>query len=131
MAYNFDLILKEAEGLIERHNLLFLEDLIAYLPCSKTTFYAHKLNESDSIKELLNKNRVKLKVSLREKWFNSNNPTLQIALYKQIATENERKRLSQSFIDINETEVPVEMRLDLTKLSIGTLLELQQMIETN
>ena len=56
-------------------------------------------NESNDLKELLEQNRVELKVSMRSKWYKSNAPALQMALMKLIATPKELKRLSVNFVD--------------------------------
>jgi len=69
------------------------------LPCNKTTFYEHKLNESNAIKEALTKVKTDIKVSMRSKWYKSENPTLQMGLMKLIGTDEERKKLSQNHTD--------------------------------
>lgn len=90
----------DALKLIETKNLFFLSDIIAYLPCSRATFYELKLDKSDSIKEALEKNRVNTKNSLRRKWHDNDSATTQVALYKLIADEDERKKLSQQYHDV-------------------------------
>lgn len=100
MAYNTEDLRKQSMEAIRQHNLFFIEDLVAYLPCDKTTFYAHKLNESNDIKEALEKNRIKTKGGLRSKWYKSENATTGIALYKLIADDRERKLLSQTYTDV-------------------------------
>ena len=43
MAYKTEeLEIKSLEA-IEKHKLFFIEDVVAFLPCTKTTFYEHKL----------------------------------------------------------------------------------------
>jgi hypothetical protein len=48
----------------------------------------------DNIKSALEKNRVSMKSNMRKKWYKSDNPTLQVALMKLIANEDEAARLS-------------------------------------
>ena len=79
---------------IERENVVFISDLIAYIPCSKTTFYELGLNKTDSIKGAISKNKILVKSYLRKQWLNDGNSTLQIALYKLLANEDELARLS-------------------------------------
>ena len=80
---------------IIEHNLFFIEDVVAYLPCSKPTFYEHKLNELDSIKDLLEQNKINQKVKLRKFWGTGESaPVLQIALYKLIGTDEESDRIN-------------------------------------
>lgn len=100
MAYKTKDLEKQSLKAIEQHKLFFIEDVVSFLPCDKSTFYAHKLHESDAIKEALNKQRTAVKVSMRSKWFKSDNATLQVALMKLIATDDERKKLAQQFTDV-------------------------------
>jgi hypothetical protein len=76
--------------------IVFEDDVIQALPCGKGTYYNHKLNQLDSIKEALANNRTKTKQSLRTKWHESENATVQIALYKLIGSEDEADRLNGS-----------------------------------
>jgi hypothetical protein len=85
-----------------RHNCLFISDVAAFLPVSRTTFYEHDLNKSDKIKQAINYNKVKTKHSMRAKWYKSENATLQVALYKLLANEDELQRLTMNNINIDE-----------------------------
>jgi hypothetical protein len=94
MAYKTAELERKALEAIEKHKLFFIEDVVAFLPCDKTTFYAHKLHENNGIKDALEKNRVEVKTSLRSKWYKSDAPALQIALYKLIASDEEGDRIN-------------------------------------
>lgn len=103
MAYNKEELYQQALGAIEKHKLMFIEDIVAYIPCVISTFYEHfpkESKESKELKRLLEINRISTKNSLRNKWEESDNPTLQIALYKTICTDEERRRLNTSHTDI-------------------------------
>jgi len=93
MAYKTEELEKKSLEAIDKHKLFFIEDVVAFLPCTKPTFYEHKLNESNAIKEALEKNKVEIKTSMRSKWYKSENPTLQMGLYKLIGTLEEAERL--------------------------------------
>ena len=99
MAYNKNDLVKKAIEAIEKHKLFFIEDVVTFLPCSKKTFYNYGLHELPELKERLEKNKIEIKVSLRNKWYKSENATLQMALYKLLANEDERRRLSMHYID--------------------------------
>ena len=102
MAYDKIKIFEQAKEVIVKHKLFFIEDIVAFLPCDKTTFYRFfepESNEYNEIKGLLETNRVTLKVSMRSKWYTSNAPALQMALMKLIATPDELKKLSMQFIE--------------------------------
>ncbi len=105
MAYKTDELFKQAKEAIEKHKLFFIEDIVAFLPCHKSTFYEHFPNESDNYRtlfEMLEKNRTELKVSLRHKWFKSDNASLQMGLMKLICTDEERKKLSLQYTQNEE-----------------------------
>jgi hypothetical protein len=102
MAYDRNKIFEQAKEVIVKHKLFFIEDIVAFLPISKPTFYEYfdiNSNEFNELKELLETNRVSLKVSMRSKWYTSNAPALQMALMKLIATPEELKKLSMQFIE--------------------------------
>ena len=102
MAYDRKRIFEQAKEMIVKHKLFFVDDIVAFLPCSNSTFYDFfpaNSEELDELKELLNQNRTTLKVSMRSKWYTSNAPALQMALMKLIATPEELKKLSMQFIE--------------------------------
>lgn len=120
MAYDTETLLKTALEAIEKNKLFFVEDVVAYLPCTKATFYDHFPVESDElnlIKEALNQNRVEIKVSMRSKWFKSDNPTLQVALMKIIATDEEAHRL-------NGSRQEVDVKTDGKAMPAATIINL-------
>ena len=102
MAYDRKKIFQQAKEVTVKNKLFFIEDIVAFLPCSKNYFYDHfppDSNEYDELKALLDTNRTTLKVSMRSKWYTSNAPALQMALMKLIATPEELKKLSMQFIE--------------------------------
>lgn len=100
MAYDTKELHDDALKAIQDNNLFFFGDILGYVPVAKQTLYDHKLDESDDIKEALTKNRLKTKQGLRAKWYKSTNASLQIALMKLIADDDERKKISQSYHDV-------------------------------
>mgnify|MGYP001286558220 CR=1 FL=1 len=106
MAYDRKKIFEQAKEVIVKHKLFFVEDIVAFLPCAKPTFYDYfkvDSNEFNELKDLLETNRVTLKVSMRSKWYTSNAPALQMALMKLIATPEELKKLSMQFVESDNT----------------------------
>lgn len=102
MAYDRKKIFEQAKEMIVKHKLFFIEDIVAFLPCSKQTFYDFfpvNSDEMDELKGLLETNRTELKVSMRSKWYKSNAPALQMALMKLIATPDELKRLAMQYVE--------------------------------
>lgn len=111
MAYDRVKIFKQAKEMIVKHKLFFVDDIVAFLPCSKSSFYEFYpdgSDELDELKELLNVNRTTLKVSMRSKWYTSNAPALQMALMKLIATPEELKKLSMQFVESENTNKNID-----------------------
>jgi len=103
MAYDRVKIFEQAKEMIVKHKLFFVDDIVAFLPCSKSSFYEFYpdgSDELDELKGLLEINRTTLKVSMRSKWYKSNAPALQMALMKLICTDEERKMLSMTHTDV-------------------------------
>lgn len=125
MAYNKKKILLKAKEVIVKHKLFFIEDIVAYLPISKPTFYVYfpvNSNEFNELKDLLETNTTQLKVSMRSKWYKSNSPALQMALMKIIATPDELKKLSMQFVENKNTNTNIN--IDKTEAEILEELEL-------
>lgn len=117
MAYDRNEIFEQAKSVTVENNLFFIEDIIAYLPISKPTFYEFfpiDSNELNDLKELLEHNRVSLKVSMRKKWQDNPAPALQMALMKLIASPEELKKLSMQFIESENTNT--NKNFDITKI---------------
>ena len=100
MAYDRKKIFEQAIEAIEKHKLFFIDDIVAFLPIAKSTFYEWKMEQSEELKAKLEKNRTELKVSMRSKWYKSNAPALQMALMKLIATPEELRKLSMNHTDV-------------------------------
>ena len=116
MAYDKKKIFEQAKEVIVKHKLFFIEDIVAFLPISKPTFYEYfpvDSNEVNELKGLLETNRTELKVSMRSKWYKSNAPALQMALMKLIASPEELRKLSMNHQVTEEVEKPIFKQLDL------------------
>ena len=101
--YDKEAIFETCKKVVEENRLFFIEDIIAFLPITKPTFYVYfpvDSYEFNTLKDMINKNKVLTKTEMRSKWYLSENPTLQIALYKTICSDDERKMLSTNHTDI-------------------------------
>ena len=102
MAYDKNKIFQQAKEAIEKNNLFFVEDIVAFLPISKPTFYEYfpiDSNELNDIKELLEQNKIRTKSSIRAKLWKSSKAAELLALYRLICTPEEHKLLNQSYVD--------------------------------
>lgn len=119
MAYDKLKIFEQAKEVTENHKLFFVEDIVAYLPCTKSTFYDFFPIESDemnAIKGMIEENKVRIKVTIRSKLLKGKGTEL-IALYKLIGTDEERIRLSTQNID--HTSKGNEMKPNVIHLGVG------------
>ena len=110
MAYNKKEIFEQSKELIEKHKLFFIEDIVPFLPCVRSTFYSffhENSDELDILKRMLEKNKIEVKSSLRSKWYKSEAPALQLALMKIICTDEERKKLSMTHTDVTSNNKEV------------------------
>ena len=102
MAYDTGKLYEQAIEAIEKNNLFFIEDIVAFIPCSKATFYDHfpiDSNELNTLKELLDQNKIKTKSGIRAKLWKSEKAAELLALYRLIATPEEHQKLNQSYVD--------------------------------
>jgi len=100
MAYKKQEIIDLCMEVIEEHNVIFIEELVSYVPISKSAFYNWNLHELDDIKDAITSSKVNKKAQLREMWMMSENATLQVANYKLMATDEEHDRLTMNRSDI-------------------------------
>jgi hypothetical protein len=102
MAYDKDKLYNQAVKAIEEHNLFFIEDIVAFVSCSKPTFYEYfpvDSNELNNLKELLDNNKIETKSRIRAKLMKSEKAAELLALYRLIATTEEHQKLNQSYVD--------------------------------
>lgn len=63
-------------------------------------FYNLGLEKSETLLKALQDNRTKMCQSLLVKWYHGDNPTLQMAAYKILCDDEERKKLSMVYSDV-------------------------------
>jgi len=92
---------------IKTSNLFTIEMIFSfYSGISRSQFYELKLNKSDILKNALDDNKNRTKQSMLNKWYKSDNPTLQMGLMKLIGTDEEAHRLNGSKT-ISDTTIKV------------------------
>jgi len=115
--YTTEKLLARAKEIIPEHNLIFVEDVIAMLGVSVSTFYDKipgSSEEMEILRALLDKNKIDLKVSMRKKWSESDHPTLQIALYRLASNTKEHRLLNPTYTGDEQTEKEKEINVNLT-----------------
>lgn len=130
MEYDRVKILEQAKEAIVKHKLFFIDDIVAYLPISRGTFYNWGFDKLDDLKELLTQNRVELKVSMRSKWYKSNSPALQMALMKLIASDEELRKLAMNYQDVTSGGERINFNIqDVLKFDDKTESEVEESME--
>jgi hypothetical protein len=102
MAYNKEKLYNQAIKVATEKNLFWIEDIVAFLPCAKPTFYDHfppESNELNNLKDILENNKIKTKASIRAKLYKSDKAAELLALYRLIATPEEHRLLNQSYVE--------------------------------
>lgn len=95
-------ILEQAKEAIEKNNLFDVTEIMAFIPCSRSTFYRFFPDGSDkldTIKGMLDSNKIRTKSEIRAKLKKSDKAAELLALYRLIATPEEHQKLNQSYID--------------------------------
>ena len=96
----------------------FVSDIIASLPCGRSTFYSLIPKDSDNlnnIKEILEQNCIEEKRAIRKKLSKSDKSGELLALYKLIGTEEDRRKLSQTHLDIKSDNEPIGLEINFVK----------------
>jgi len=114
MAYDRKKIFEQAKEAIKSNNLFFIEDVVAWLPISKKTFYEYfpiDSDESNELREMIEQNKIKVKSSIRAKLFKSEKAAELLALYRLICTPEERNLLNQQFIESRgDNKIEIEFK---------------------
>lgn len=113
MAYDKAKILIQAKDAITKNNLFFIEDIVAFITCSKPTFYEYfplYSNELNDLKEMLEQNKIRTKSAIRAKLFKGEKAAELLALYRLICTPEERQMLNQQFVDHTTQGDKIEQR---------------------
>lgn len=107
MAYKTDELYDRAIELIEKNNLFFITDIIDFLGITPPTFYKHfpvDSNKFNELRKMLTINTSTIKVKMRKKWQEAESATLQLALMKLIASNDERRKISQTYTENKEVK---------------------------
>ncbi len=116
MAYDRNKIFKQAQSVIREHNLFFIDDIVAWLPIGRSTFYEYFPMDSDKmdiLKKMLEDNKVRMKTSIRAKLYKGKGTDL-IALYKMICTDEERKAIAMvNKTDLTSGDEPLSVKFEI------------------
>ena len=100
MAYDKEKVFNEVIEAIRENKLKHFDYIEGFVEPTTPTLYQFfplESNEFNTIKRELGLNKIASKNKMRNKWEDSDNPTLQIAAFKLIATDDEQKALSTNW----------------------------------
>jgi len=136
MAYDKEKIFEQAKQIILDKKPIYITEMIAYLPISEETYYQFfplQSEQSEQLKALIEQGKIDRKQGLREKWYEGENATTQVALYKLLGTDEEVSRLNGSKQDVKLTSVNTNLNsnveVDYSKLSDEELIEYRDLMQ--
>ena len=102
----------EIVSVILKYNIMTICDIFAFYNGIKSSqFYNLVLEKSESIKKAIDNNKIKTKHSIKSTMFKSGNPTMLIALYKLIGTEDEVHRLNGTRMENKNTDFNINVEI--------------------
>ena len=110
--------------IIKNNNIHFVEDIVAKLGIHRTTFYKNDLHNDEEIKEAIEQNKINIKSEMRNRWYESDKPILQLALYKLLGNDDEVHRLSGTRQEITNKEEIKSMTKEELLNKIGQIKQL-------
>ncbi len=94
---------------IKDNKIMFIQHIFGvYTAIGSSQFYKLGLHQSEAINTAIQRNRMQGCNYMVNKWIGSENPTLQVAAYRLICTEDERRNLNQSYIDHTTKGSPLQ-----------------------
>ena len=110
-----DKLFADVMAAIKTHNIWTISEVPCFVGISKKTLYNHYPVGSerlDAIQAALDDNKMKSRVSLRNAMFKKKDPSCLIALYKMVATPDERKALASHFLETSTDKLkPLEVHV--------------------
>ena len=86
--------IEKALKVIKNEKIFYIDEIASSIGMSRSNFYFYGLDKMDIIIEAIEQTKISIKKKLRAKWEDSESATLQIALYKVIANDDETQRLN-------------------------------------
>lgn len=89
---DYKILEEQCLGIIREQNVLSMNGIAAFLDFPFEKFLDYRLNESKILLKAIEENRAQAKQQLMLQWLKPNaSPTCQVALFKLLASEEERK----------------------------------------
>lgn len=92
---DYKILEEQCLEIVKEQNVLTMSGIAAFLPFEFERFLEYKLDGSKVLKKAIEENRALTKQQLMLQWLKPNaSPTCQIALFKLLASDEERKVMS-------------------------------------
>ena len=118
MAYDVDMLYEDSLKIVEREDVVFIHELVDYLPCVRSTFYeifGQHPDKSDNIKKLIDRNKTKKKKKLRDDMELDGRSSERIFLYKLLANEDELKAVNGHYVDHSNKDGSMSKQIELSQ----------------
>src|SRR5699024_6490953 len=121
MAYDTEKLFSQAKEVIEDNNLIFITDVCDFLGIVADTYYDHfplQSDKYDTLKQMLQENKVGMRVGVRKSLMDSTSASALIAMMKIAGTDEEKKAVSKKYIEHStdkESEVAKVLRESISK----------------
>ena len=112
MAYDKEKIFEDSKKIIVDKELIFMSELMSYIPCDTSTFYIWFPDKSDkleTLKRLIQLNKTDLKRRLRVKMEKDGKSADNIVLYKLAGTKEERDIINGIDRDVDVKPIAQEI----------------------
>jgi hypothetical protein len=123
MAYTKKYLIDKSLEAIKQNKLIFIDEIFSYVEFSAATFYNWKLEKLETIKKALADNKITMKAAMRKKWYDSDNPTLQIALMRLISNDAEFSRLVKTETNNTNKNVNIDLTPEQREEKIKQILD--------
>ena len=91
---DYKILEEQCLKIIREQNVLSVNGIAAFLEFPFEKFFEYKLNESKILLKAIEENRAQAKQQLMLQWLRPNaSPTCQVALFKLLASDEERKMM--------------------------------------
>jgi hypothetical protein len=112
--FNKEELLTDICKAIKENHICFIADIPNYVPCSRMTIYNYFPSgtpDMERIEELLDREKIKLRVLIREKLMKNGDSKALLSLYRLVATPEERRALSTHYFETGEPAKPLTIHV--------------------
>ena len=99
---------------VNDNNIKNVEELVAWVPISRATFYGWKLHKLDTLIEAVNNSKIRRKSKILQKCEDSDNAAMLKMAYQLMSDDEERRLLSTNYTDVTTQGDKITMPYELS-----------------